>query len=66
MYRAKTVNGIPTPLLITGSPTTLHIETSHKIPAQIRFHSNRPHTITQMNDDIHMDSTIAGSVTVRS
>jgi len=37
-----------------------------KKPAQIRFHSNRPHAITQMNDDIHMDSTIAGSVTVRS
>ena len=30
-------------------------------PSQICLKSKRPHTIIQINDNIHMDSTIAGS-----
>ena len=37
-------------------------KTNDKIPAQIRFHSKRLQTITKMIDNIHMDSTIAGSM----
>jgi hypothetical protein len=33
-----------------------------KKPAQIHFHSKRPHTITKMKDNINMDSTISGSM----
>jgi hypothetical protein len=29
-----------------------------KKPAQICFHSKRPHTITKMNDNINMNSTV--------
>jgi len=53
--------GYKPPLLITGSPTAIHIPNVKK-PAQIRFHSKRPHTITKMNDNINIDSTIAGSM----
>ena len=35
-------------------------------PAQIHFKSKRQHTITIMNDNINMDSTIAGSVNAHS
>ena len=35
-------------------------------PPQIRLHSKRPHTITKMNDNINMDSTISGSTNARS
>ena len=31
-------------------------------PIQTRFHSKRPHTITKMNDNINMDSTIEVSM----
>jgi hypothetical protein len=48
------------PLLITGAPTAILTK-----PAQIRFHSKRPHTITKLNDNINMDNTIAGSINVR-
>jgi hypothetical protein len=44
--------------------TALHYtdkNTQYK-PAQIHFHSNRPHIITKINDNINMDSTKAGSV----
>jgi len=37
----KSVNGIPTP-------------TNDRNPAQIRFHSQRPHTITKMNDSLYI------------
>jgi len=37
-----------------------------KKPAQIRFFSRRPHTITKMNDNINMDSTIAVTMNPRS
>ena len=30
----------------------------------VRFHSKRQHTITKMNENINMDSTIAGSVSL--
>ena len=30
--------------------------------AKIRIHSKKSHTITNMNDNINMDSTIAGSI----
>ena len=32
----------------------------------LHSHSNRPHTITKMYDNINMDSKIAGSMNVRS
>ena len=51
-------------LMITGSSTG--IQTNDKNPAQSRFHSNRPHTITQMNDNVNMDSTIVESVNTGS
>jgi hypothetical protein len=41
--------------LISGSPNDIN-------PAQIRFHSKRPHTATKMNDNINIDSTITGSM----
>jgi hypothetical protein len=31
-------------------------------PTLIRFHSKRPHSTTKMNDNINMNSTIAGSM----
>jgi hypothetical protein len=48
--------------LITASPKAMHIQTNDKKPAQIRFHSKRPHINTKMNDNINIDSTIAGSM----
>ena len=33
---------------------------------QTRFHTKRPHTITKMNDNIYMDSTMPGSIHTRS
>ena len=33
-----------------------------KKPAQIRFHSKRPHSITNVKDNINMNSTIAVSM----
>jgi len=48
-------------VLITGSPTAKHKNKGYK-PAQIRFHSDRPHTITKINDNINMGSTKAWSV----
>jgi hypothetical protein len=53
-------------LLITGSPKAIHIQTNDKKPAQILFHSKRPHINTKMNDNINMASTIAGSINVCS
>ena len=35
-------------------------------PTQTRVHTKRPHTITKMNDNINMDSTIPGSMNARS
>ena len=32
----------------------------------IHFHAKRPHTITKMNDNKNMDSTIAGSMNAHS
>ena len=64
--RVKPLNGIPTfPLLISGSPMAIQIHVyKHAIkkPAQIHFHSKRPYTITRMNNNINIDSTIAGSI----
>ena len=53
--------GNPDPGLVQ---TYIHIKQkfNKKKPTQIRFHSKRPHTITQMNDN--MDSTISGSMHV--
>jgi hypothetical protein len=60
----------PSPLDSCISITILYIYKKEKKkdnkPAQIRFHSKRPHTITKMKDNINMDSTIAGSMTARS
>jgi len=61
----KPINGITTiPLLVIGSPTVIqiHVSTNDKKAVQIHFHSKRPHTITRMNDNINMDSIIAGSM----
>jgi len=47
----------------------IHVHCINKLlkkAAQTGFHSKRPHTITKMNDNINIDSTIAGSVDVRS
>jgi len=49
-------------LLRTGFPTEIHIWTNEKKKEQTGFHSKRPHTITKMNDDINMNSAIAGSI----
>jgi hypothetical protein len=48
MWRVKTANGIPAlHLLIMASPMAMQIYTNDKKPAQIRFYSKRPHTITK-------------------
>ena len=50
-------------LLITGSPTIIHIYiyTHNKEPADL-FHSSKPHTITKMNGNMNMNNTISGSM----
>ena len=67
----KLVNGIP----IATSPCDNWISNGNTYiinklydnkNTQIHFHSNRPHTITKMNNNINMDSTIAGSMNARS
>ena len=60
----KPFNGTPTPPL-DNSTRAIHIKTNDKKPAQIRF-IKRQHTITKMNDNINMDSTIAASMDDRS
>jgi hypothetical protein len=44
----------------------VHVQTNDKKPAQICFHSKRPHTIIKMNDNINMDSTIPESMNAHS
>jgi hypothetical protein len=39
-----------------------YINKRFKKPAQIRFNSKRLHTIATVNDNIHMDSTMVGSM----
>jgi hypothetical protein len=39
---------------------------SQPLPAQIRLHSKSPHINTKMNDNINIDSTIAGSMNMCS
>jgi hypothetical protein len=49
------------------TPSAIHIKTNDEKPAQIRFHAKRPYnTITKMNDNINMESTIAGTMDARS
>ena len=43
----------------------IHVKIKDKKPAQIRFHSKRPRVITKKNDNINMNSTIAGSMNAR-
>ena len=43
----------------------IHVKIKDKKPPQIRFHSKRLHVITKKNDNINMDSTIAGSMNAR-
>lgn len=69
----KRIYGIllpPPPFLIILSPTTIKIYMYNKTilsnTTQTRFHSQRPHTITKINENIYTDSTIAESVNVRS
>ena len=61
MRQGKPVNRIPSLLLIIiiGLSTGY---TNAKNTPHICFHSKRSHTITTMNDNINMDSTIAGSM----
>ena len=40
----------------------IHVKIKDKKPPQILFHSKRPHVITKKNDNINMNSTIAGSM----
>ena len=55
----------PSPLdnWITNGNTYMN---KRKRPAQIHLHSKRPHTITQMNDRLSLDSTITGSMKAHS
>ena len=55
----------PNPLIIRIS-TTMQMQTIKTKPAEIRFHSKRPHTVTTMSKNINIYSTIAGLVNVRS
>jgi hypothetical protein len=43
------------PIFITGFPTAIHILVNDEKHAHIRFHSQRSHTITKMNDNMNMD-----------
>ena len=45
----------PSHLDIQISNSNTYLNKRYKIPAQIRFHSTKPHTITKMIDDIDMD-----------
>jgi hypothetical protein len=49
------------PLLIVRSPTAIHLKTNDKRTLKIRFPSKRLHTVTKINDNININSTIAGS-----
>ena len=60
---ARPVNGIvtiPFDNWISSDNTYINKHT------QTRFHTNRPHTITKINDNINMDSTIPESMNTRS
>ena len=50
--------------MIIGSPTAIiQIEANNQNPEQIYFHIERLHiSITKINDNINMDSAIAGSM----
>ena len=46
---------LPSPLLITGSPTTIHnINKRLKPCTELASAQKVPHTITKMNDDINV------------
>jgi len=59
----KPFNGIQHPLdtWISNGNTYINKREKKTCPAQTRFHSKRPDTITTMKDNISMNSTIAGS-----
>jgi len=61
----KPVNEIPTLLDNWILNSNIDIN-NNKNPAKIYFHSKIPHTITKINDNINMNSTIAGSVNAYS
>jgi hypothetical protein len=61
MKQVKPVNRIPSLLLIIIIVLSTGYTNVKKTP-HIRFHSKRSHTITTINDNINMDSTIAGSM----
>jgi hypothetical protein len=52
----------PSPIDNWISNGNTYINNKEKKPAQICFQSKRPHTITKMNDNLTMDSTIARSM----
>ena len=64
--RIKPVNETQYPLDTWISNGNTYINKREKKPAQTRFHSKRPDTMTTMKDNISMDSTIAGSNQVHS
>ena len=47
---------------MTGSPQNNAYLNKQRKMTQIRFHLKIPHTVTEMNDNINMDSIIAGSM----
>ena len=57
----KLVNGVTT-LPLLDLQRQYRFKQTIKIPAQIHFQSKIPHNITNKNDNINMDSTIAGSM----
>ena len=64
--RIKPLNvALTLPLFNILSPTTMQILTNDKTPAQITSYSNKPQTIIKQNNNINMDSTIAGSMTAQ-
>jgi hypothetical protein len=50
--------------LISGTPTAIHIKVNNKKIHTDLFQSKRPHTTTTTNDNINIESTLAGLMNV--
>jgi len=55
-----------TPFLITGFPIAIHNKKKKDTCTDQFGSTQKDHTITKMNDNINMGSTIAGSMNARS
>jgi len=64
--RRNPINGIPTRLWQLDLQRQYSYRETTKKPAQICFHSKTPHTITKMNDNTNIDSTLTGSMQTRN